>query len=103
MTSRKDAEETPVREELIQLRADIDHLVGTVGRLANGATGAVVNSAKRTSADAGDRAEQAYEAALAEGRRQLKAGEHAIKEHPYMSIAIAAGIGLLVGRLISRP
>lgn len=103
MTSRKDAiEDSPVREELAQLRADIDNLVGTVGRLANGAAGSVMEGARRTVAGAGDRAEEAYDAALAEGRRQLKAGEAVIKNHPYMSIAIAAGLGFLIGGLISR-
>ena len=49
-----------------------------------------------------DRAEDAYDAVLAQGGRALKSTEHTIKAHPYLSIAIASGIGLLVGRLMSH-
>ena len=52
---------------------------------------------------AGDQANDAYEAALAEGRRALKTGEKTIKANPYLSIAIAAGVGVLIGKLLSRP
>ena len=104
MNQRKDVAEAevPMRDELAQLRADIDHLVGTVGRLANGATGAAIDGAKRTATYAGDRAEDAYDAVLAQGGRALKSTEQTIKAHPYLSIAIASGIGLLVGRLLSH-
>lgn len=104
MTQRKDVAEAelPMREELAQLRADIDDLVGTVGRLANGAAGSVIDGAKRTATYAGDRAEDAYDAVLAQGSRTLKSTEKTIKAHPYLSIAIASGIGLLVGRMLSR-
>ena len=104
MTERMDMSEAdaPVREELAQLRADIDSLVGTVGRLADGAAGSVIDGAKRSAAYAGDRAEDAYDAALAQGSRMLKSTEKTIAAHPYLSIAIASGIGLLVGKLLSR-
>jgi ElaB/YqjD/DUF883 family membrane-anchored ribosome-binding protein len=104
MTQRKDMAEAelPMHEELAQLRADIDHLVGTVGRLANGAAGSAIDGAKRTATYAGDRAEEAYDAVLAQGGRTLKSTDKTIRAHPYLSIAIASGIGLLVGRLVSR-
>lgn len=103
MTTKKDDTESSVRDELVQLRADIDHLVGTVGRLANGAAGSVLQGARSTLAHAGDQATDAYEAALVEGRRALKTGEKTIKSNPYLSIAIAAGLGVLIGKLLSRP
>ena len=104
MTQRKDVAEAelPMREELAQLRADIDHLVGTVGRLADSAAGSAIDGAKRTATYAGDRAGDAYDAVLAQGERTFKSTEKTIKAHPYLSIAIASGIGLLVGRLMSR-
>lgn len=96
------AAETPVREELAQLRADIDSLIGTVKRLANGAAGSVVDGAKRTAAHAADRVEDAFDDATAKGGRALKSCETAIKANPYLAIAIATGIGLLVGNILSR-
>ena len=94
--------EASMRDELAKLRADIDSLVGTVGRLVNGAAGSVIEGAKQSAAYAGDRAEDAYDAVLAEGTRTLKLAEKTIKAHPYLSIAIASGIGLLVGKILSR-
>jgi ElaB/YqjD/DUF883 family membrane-anchored ribosome-binding protein len=104
MTQRKEVAEAeaPMRDELAQLRADIDHLVATVGRLANGAAGSVMDGAKRSASYAGERAEDAYDAVLAQGGRTLKSAEKSIKAHPYLSIAIASGVGLLVGRLLSH-
>src|ERR1044071_9251048 len=104
MNQRKEISEAeaPMREELAQLRADIDSLVGTVGRLANGAADSLVAGAKRSAAYAGDRAEDAYDAAMAQGGRALKSTEKTIKAHPYLSIAIATGIGLVVGKMLSR-
>jgi ElaB/YqjD/DUF883 family membrane-anchored ribosome-binding protein len=94
-------DESPLREELAQLRADIDSLVGTVGRLADGAASSLVNSAKRSVSNAGERVEDVYDAALAEGRRTLKSTERTIRTHPYLSVAIAAGVGVLIGRLLT--
>ena len=102
MTHRKEAAEAPMRDELAQLRADIDHLVATVGRLADGAAGSVMDGAKRSASYAGDRAEDVYDAVLAQGGRTLKSTGKTITAHPYLSIAIATGIGLLVGRLLTR-
>lgn len=105
MTQKKDTadSELSVRDELVQLRADIDTLVGTVGRLANGAAGSLMDGAKRTISHTGEQASDAYEAALAESRRAMNSAGKSIKAHPYLSIAIAAGVGLLVGKLLSRP
>src|SRR5262247_3097669 len=97
----KAAEEAPLREELAQLRADIDSLIGTVGRLAETASDQVVSGARHAARSVHDRAGGTYEAALAEGRRTLKSTEKTIKAHPFLSLAIAAGIGLLVGKLIA--
>jgi ElaB/YqjD/DUF883 family membrane-anchored ribosome-binding protein len=104
MTLRTEAAEAeaPIRDELAQLRADIDHLVATVGRLANGAAGSVMDGAKRSASYAGERAEDAYDAILAQGGRTLKSTENSIKAHPYLSIAIASGIGFLLGKLLTH-
>lgn len=96
------AAETPMREELAQLRADIDSLIGTVKRLANGAASSVVDGAKRSAAHAGDRVEDAFDGAMAKGGRALNSADAAIKTNPYLAIAVATGIGLLVGKLLSR-
>jgi ElaB/YqjD/DUF883 family membrane-anchored ribosome-binding protein len=90
-----------LREELAQLRADIDGLIATVGRLADGAAKSFSHEARRFMDDAGDRAGGYYEAAVAEGRRTLRSTEETIRAHPFLSLALAAGLGLLLGRLLS--
>ena len=89
-------------DELAQLRADINSLVGTVGRLAQGAAGTLSQEARRTLEEARRRSGQAFETAMNEGGRRLHATEQRIQSHPLLSIAIAAGIGVLIGRLLSR-
>lgn len=101
MVQKREDLETPLREELAQLRADIDSLVGTVGRLADGAAGSFAHEAKRAWSDAGHHAGDVYDTALAEGKRTLRATEKTIQSHPFLSLAIAAGLGLLLGRLMS--
>jgi len=100
MATRREAEE-PLREELAQLRADIDSLIGTVGRLADTASDQIKDGARRTFSSVHSRAGDAFDTAWSEGRRTLKSTEKTIKAHPYLSLAIAAGIGLLLGKLIA--
>ena len=106
-------EDESLREELAQLRSDMQSLVGTVGRLADGAASSFTHEAKRVWSDAGDRAShvwsdvgdrasEVYDSALAQGRHTLRTTEKTIQSHPFLSLAIAAGLGLLLGRLTSR-
>jgi len=94
-------DESVLREEFSQLRTDIESLVGTVGRLADGAAGSIADGAKRTASAAGRRAESAYDTVLAEGRRTLDTADKTVQAHPYVSLAVAAGLGWLLGRLMS--
>jgi ElaB/YqjD/DUF883 family membrane-anchored ribosome-binding protein len=101
MAHRRDSyEDAPMRAEMAQLRADIDGLIGTVGRLADTAGDQLLSGARRGAAGVPERAGEALETALAEGRRTLETAGKKIESHPYLSLAIAAGIGLLLGKLI---
>ena len=42
------------------------------------------------------------EGALHNAGRAARATDHAVHEHPYAAMGVAAGVGLLVGMLISR-
>lgn len=94
-------EDTPMRAEMAQLRADIDGLIGAIGRLADTAGDGFLSGARRGAASVHERGGEAFEAALAEGRRTLKTAGKTIEAHPYLSLAIAAGAGLLLGKLIA--
>ncbi len=95
------SEEAPLREELSHLRADLDSLIGTVGRLADTAGDEFVARARHAVTGVHEQAGQAFDTSLAEGRRTLDTAGKTIKAHPYLSLAVAAGIGLLLGRLIA--
>lgn len=88
------SEEVPFREELAQLRTDIDALIATVGRLAEVGGDEALQRAQR----AGD----AFDAALSESRRTLRSAGKTIEAHPYLGLALAAGVGLLIGTLIAK-
>jgi ElaB/YqjD/DUF883 family membrane-anchored ribosome-binding protein len=42
------------------------------------------------------------DAAAYNARRAARATDHAVHEHPYTAMGIAAGVGLLIGMLIAR-
>lgn len=79
-----------LREEFTQLRTDIEGLVGTVGRLADDAAGSLREGAKRTVSAVGRRASDAFDGA-----------DRTVQAHPYISLALVAGLGWLIGRYVS--
>ena len=40
--------------------------------------------------------------AIDNAKRAARATDHAVHEHPYAAMGLAAGVGLLLGMLISR-
>lgn len=42
------------------------------------------------------------QSAIDNARRAARATDHAVHEHPYAAMGLAAGVGLLVGMLITR-
>jgi ElaB/YqjD/DUF883 family membrane-anchored ribosome-binding protein len=42
------------------------------------------------------------DSAIYNARRAARAADHAVHEHPYTAMGIAAGVGVLVGMLIAR-
>jgi ElaB/YqjD/DUF883 family membrane-anchored ribosome-binding protein len=49
-----------------------------------------------------DRMRSALDAGRAEAARRAKQADELVHEHPYYAVGIAAGIGALIGILISR-
>lgn len=90
-------------EELLQ---DLRHLISEAEAMAS-------DSLKEHSAEAIDALRERFEAAqermtqlYSGARRKVAAGAHyaddRIRENPYQAIAIAAGVGVLIGVLIGR-
>lgn len=82
-------------------REDLRDAAHKIGEGFQEAGGAARDYAKERAAEAGRRAQDAYE----EGRERVRVAEDRfetyVREHPLKSVAIAAGVGLLLG-LFSR-
>lgn len=96
-----DPAQTP--EELLQdLRALVSEAEAMISDSAKEHSAAAINALRERFETAQERLVHTYENA----RNKVVAGAHhadeTIRENPYQSIAIAAGIGVLVGVLLGR-
>lgn len=98
--------ETSARERLAQ---SLKHMVDETDQL--------LENTQRTSGEQFSAAREKFETQLRKAKdefqrlekktvegakRAAHATDHAVHEHPYASMGVAAGIGLLIGMLISR-
>jgi ElaB/YqjD/DUF883 family membrane-anchored ribosome-binding protein len=88
------------------LRQQISSLVGSVG---DAATGEVRTRGRRARAAVGratDRAGEVWDDAANEASRRGREGaaavEHQIEQRPFISVLVAFGAGVVIGKLISR-
>ena len=84
--------------ELSGLAEDAKALLSATGHLAEEK---VVEARKRLS-EALERGRETWERVQDRTIQGAKAADTAIREHPYQSIAVAAGVGALVGYLLAR-
>jgi ElaB/YqjD/DUF883 family membrane-anchored ribosome-binding protein len=105
-TTADTAADTSARERLAQ---SLKHMVDEADQL--------LSKAEHTSSDQFHAARQKFEAQLRHAKEELRrielsaidsakraarATDHAVHEHPYAAMGMAAGVGLLIGMLISR-
>jgi len=95
-----------LKASLDTLRKDISSLVSSFG---DAATGEVRTRRRRARAAVGratDRAGEVWDDATNEasrrGREGVAAVEQQIEERPFISVLVAFGIGLVIGKLINR-
>lgn len=88
--------------DIAQLRKDLEAIRGDIGALSDSlrsATGAAANSARKQVAEGAARVgETVRESAHA----AQAATERSIADHPMASVAMAFGIGMVIGRLLDR-
>ena len=101
-----EAEFDTLKADLDTLRKDISSLVSSFG---DAATDEVKTRGRRARAAVGratDRAGEVWDDATSEagrrGREGVAAVEQQIEERPLISVLMAFGIGLLIGKLIGR-
>jgi ElaB/YqjD/DUF883 family membrane-anchored ribosome-binding protein len=100
MKKNKAAAHTP-EEILEELRALVKEAEAIVGDSVTGYTDDVVNALKAKYEAAQTRLFDAYDRAKTQTLSAASTADAAVREHPYGSLAIAAGAGLLVGMLVA--
>jgi ElaB/YqjD/DUF883 family membrane-anchored ribosome-binding protein len=78
-----------LKEDLAQLRADLGSL-----------TGKAAHQAKVMGRERLEQMRHALAAAKAKGGAAVEGTQHQIEEHPWAAVAIAFGVGLVVGKLL---
>lgn len=84
-----------LQKDILALKKDVANLLGHLQEeTVNGARGAAYRLEKQ--------AEQIYRSVADQGHKQAEALSHRIETQPLTAVLVAAGIGYLSGRLLSR-
>ena len=101
MKNNKDTAHTP-KELFTEMQALVAEAQAMMADSVSEHTGEAVDALRSRFADAQERFADVYAGARKKGIAGAKYTDATIRENPYQSIAIAAGIGLLVGVLLGR-
>lgn len=91
-----------LRADINKIRDDLATLTKHVREAAEEQFSAAESTAREYAREAGERAGAAAAKGRARAAQSAQAVENQIEEHPFTSIAVAFGIGLLIGKLMSR-
>jgi ElaB/YqjD/DUF883 family membrane-anchored ribosome-binding protein len=89
-------------KQLETLRADVAGLTEALGNLTRAEAREVASGAKRVARKARDGVEHEYEKLQHQAVEAVDHADALIREKPAMAMGIAAGVGLLVGLMMSR-
>jgi ElaB/YqjD/DUF883 family membrane-anchored ribosome-binding protein len=91
-----------LRGDIDKLRGDLASLTKSLGEVARETAGAGARRARAAADDIAHRLDAATVDARLKARENVARVEQQIEERPFTAVAIAFGIGLLMGRLMSR-
>lgn len=98
--------DTSARERLARslkhMVDEADHLLAKAERTGSEQFLAAREKFETQLSHAKDELRRLEQSALDNAKRAARATDHAVHEHPYAAMGIAAGAGLLIGMLISR-
>lgn len=100
-TNAKTSAQTP-KEILNDLHALVAEAEKMMGENLSEATEDAVSSLRSRFDAAQERMSELYDGARKQVIAGAKCTDTAIRSHPYESLAVAAGVGLLIGILVSR-
>ena len=101
MKNNKNTAQTP-KELLHDLNALVAEAEKMVGDSITEHSAEVVDSLRERFSDAQERFNEAYAGARKKVIAGAKYTDATIRENPYQSLAVAAGVGLLIGILLGR-
>jgi len=105
-TTPSTSSDTSTRERLTnslqQMVDEADHLLKNAQRTGSEQFNSARDKFEQQLRHAKDELRRLEEAAVDNAKRAARATDHAVHEHPYTAMGIAAGAGLLIGMLISR-
>ena len=96
------APEKDTTPDLTTLQADVTALKKDVASLLDHLQAGTLNSARGTVDRLEKQAEMLYRTVTAEGQKSAEALSHRIEDQPLTAVLVAAGIGYLGGRLLTR-
>jgi ElaB/YqjD/DUF883 family membrane-anchored ribosome-binding protein len=100
------ASDTNARERLAQslkhMVDEADHLLAKAERTGSEQFNAAREKFETQLLHAKDELRRLELSAIDNAKRAARATDHAVHEHPYAAMGMAAGAGLLIGMLISR-
>jgi ElaB/YqjD/DUF883 family membrane-anchored ribosome-binding protein len=100
------ASDTNARERLTQslkhMVDEADHLLAKAERTGSEQFNAAREKFETQLLHAKDELRRLEMSAIDNAKRAARATDHAVHEHPYAAMGMAAGAGLLIGMLISR-
>jgi ElaB/YqjD/DUF883 family membrane-anchored ribosome-binding protein len=105
-TTTTNTSDTNARERLAQslkhMVDEADHLLAKAERTGSEQFLAAREKFETQLRHAKDELSRLEASALDNAKRAAAATDHAVRDHPYAAMGIAAGAGLLIGMLISR-
>ena len=100
--SLKDVTKAQLVAEFKAVIADAEALIRATAGQGGDKVDQVRSKAEASLASAKDKLEDMHEDLIEKGREAVKATDDYVQENPWKAVGIAAGLGLVIGLLVSR-
>lgn len=100
--SLKDVTKAQLVAEFKAVIADAEALIKATAGQGGDKVDQVRSKAEASLASAKDKLEDMHEDLIEKGREAVKATDDYVQENPWKAVGIAAGLGLVIGLLVSR-
>ncbi|HKL20454.1 MAG TPA: hypothetical protein VJ904_01535 [Tichowtungia sp.] len=102
MTTATDKELKELREEFASLKSDVSEIGKTLSQLASSAANEGRERVRDVAEEGRDRIRNAANQSREQARQSWNAFEKEVEERPMTSLAVALGLGFILGKLLDR-